>query len=38
MTKHAAENYLPQPSRAHMVSLCRFQSELATDAWHNSTA
>ena len=20
MTKHAAENYLPQPSRAHMVS------------------
>lgn len=21
MTKHAAENYLPQPSRAHMVSM-----------------
>lgn len=21
MTKHAAENYLPQPSRAHMVRM-----------------
>ena len=38
MTKHAAENYLPQPSRAHMVRLFGYQRRLATDAWRDSTA